>query len=111
MSKRKFDILFEEIMDKFKKSEITETTEETKIIGMSDKENILLSSEQFITSDIPNKIFGNNFNFVWPRLAPGMNTFSISGSGAANVQFTYRYPMKIGDNTIDVDKLNPICIG
>lgn len=80
--------------------------EETKIVGMSKKENILLSSEQFITSDIPNKIFGDNFNFIWPRLAPGLNELSISGSGAANVQFVYRYPMKVGDCVIDVNVSN-----
>lgn len=83
--------------------------EETKIIGMSINENILLSSEQFITSDIPNKIFGDNFNFVWPRIAPGLNELAITGGGAANVQFTYRYPMKIGDCAIDTDALNASC--
>ena len=77
--------------------------EETKIIGMSVNENILLSSEQFIKSDIPNKIFGDNFNFIWPRIAPGLNELAISGGGAANVQFTYRYPMKIGDCTMDTN--------
>ena len=76
--------------------------EETKIMGMSVNENILLSSEQFITSDIPNKIFGDNFNFIWPKIAPGFNELAISGGGAAHVQFTYRYPMKIGDCTMDI---------
>ena len=90
--------------------EVVQTTDETKVIGMSNNENILLSSEQFITSDTPNKIFGNNFNFVWPKLAPGINTLLISGSGTGNVQFTFRYPMKIGDSTIDIDKSNPRCI-
>ena len=76
--------------------------EETKIINMVKDEVILLSSDQFITSENnPKKIFGDNFNFIWPKLAPGMNEFSISGSGAGNVQFTYRYPMKVGDCTMD----------
>lgn len=77
--------------------------EETKIIGMSVNESILLSSEQFITSDIPNKIFGDKFNFIWPRIAPGLNELTISGGGAANVQFTYRYPMKVGDCVMDIN--------
>ena len=77
--------------------------EETKIIGMSVNENILLSSEQFITSDIPNKIFGDNFNFVWPRIAPGVNELAITGGGSANVQFIFRYPMKGADGVIDIE--------
>lgn len=80
--------------------------EETKIIGMSVNENILLSSEQFITSDIPNKIFGDNFNFVWPRIVPGVNELAITGGGSANVQFTYRYPMKVADGVIDIGTSN-----
>ena len=77
--------------------------DETKIINMAKNEVVLLSSEQFITSENnPKKIFGDNFNFVWPRLAPGLNEFFISGSGSGNVQFTYRYPMKVGDCTMDM---------
>ena len=80
--------------------------EETKIINMSINENITLSSNQFISSNIPNKIFGDDFNFVWPKIAPGLNEIAVSGSGSANVQFIYRYPMKIGDNVVDVDLLD-----
>lgn len=77
--------------------------EETIITGMSDNEIITLSSGQFISSDVPNKIFGNNFNFVWPRLAPGINDFVVSGSGIGSIEFAYRYPIKIGDCAIDID--------
>lgn len=55
------------------------------------------------------KIFGDDFNFVWPRLAPGLNIFTIAGGGSGHVQFVYRYPMKIGDCAIDVDKLHGYC--
>ena len=76
--------------------------ETTKITGISDGEIIKLIPEQFIISDKPDKIFGNNFNFVWPRLAPGINDMLISGSGEGVVTFTYRYPIKIGDCAIDI---------
>lgn len=82
--------------------------EETKIVGMSYKETVILSSEQFISSDIPNKIFGDNFNFVWPRIAPGENVLAITGGGSANVKFTYRYPMKVADGIIDIG-MSDIC--
>lgn len=77
--------------------------EETIITGLSDNEVISLSSKQFIVSDIPNKIFGDSFNFVWPRLAPGINDIVIDGSSQGLAQFTYRYPMKVGDCTMDID--------
>ena len=76
--------------------------EETVITGLSDGEIVTLSSEQFIISSIPNKIFGTSFNFVWPRLVPGVNEIVISGSGIGSVSFSYRYPVKIGDCAIDI---------
>jgi hypothetical protein len=88
--------------------------EETIIKGIDNGEIISISDRQFIVSyrfdsitkkrvRNTDKIFGNNFNFVWPRLKPGFNDFSISGSGAGVARFTYRYPMKIGDCDIDID--------
>lgn len=76
--------------------------EETLITEISANETIRFDSEQFIISDVPNKIFSNNFNFVWPRLAPGINEFVISGTGSGQIEFAYRYPIKIGDCAIDV---------
>ena len=83
--------------------------EETIISNMSVNENIILSSGQFIISDIPNKIFGKNFNYVWPKLAPGINEIVIDGTGALNVIFTYRYPIKIGDCAIDIGNFEQQC--
>lgn len=79
--------------------------EETIITGMSEREIVELSAKQFIISSIPNKIFGNDFNFVWPRLAPGENRFIIDGATEGRIVFTYRYPMKVGDCVIDTDIL------
>ena len=87
--------------------------EKAIIRGIDANEIISLSAKQFIVSynidsygnKIRNthKIFGDNFNFVWPRLAPGLNEFSVYGSGKGKAEFTYRYPMKIGDCVIDID--------
>ena len=84
--------------------------EETIIEDMLQNEVITLSAEQFILSDVPyRKNFGNRFNFVWPRLAPGINEIVISGSGKGHVECTYRYPIKIGDCAIDINDLLSIC--
>ena len=77
------------------------TGEETTISNMRANEIVTLSAEQFIISDVPNKIFGNDFNFVWPRLAPGINNIMVGGSGSGVLEFTYRYPIKINDCVID----------
>ena len=85
--------------------------EKTVITGISEGEHVSLSAKQFITSNIPNKIFGDDFNFIWPRLVPGDNEFTIYGSGKGKVNFTYRYPMKIGDCVIDSDIMGNLDCG
>ena len=77
--------------------------EETIITGIKSYETINLTAGQFILSDIPNKLFGNSFNFVWPRLAPDKNEFVIKCSGDIDITFIYRYPIKIGGCAIDID--------
>lgn len=74
----------------------------TEITNMHKNEIITLSSGQFITSS-SGRIFGNNFNFTWPKLLPGDNDFVISGTGEGVIQFMYRSPMKIGDCAIDIE--------
>ena len=90
---------------------ITNTTldEETRITSISQNEVITLSSEQFILSDKTSKIFGNSFNYIWPRLAPGENELIVDMNGSGSIGFTYRYPIKIGDCAIDIDALNNMC--
>lgn len=80
--------------------------EETILTGMSINEKITLSSGQFIISDIMDKVFGNSFNFVWPRLAPGLNEIVIEGSGSGHIDLAYRHPIKIGDCAIDTNIYN-----
>ena len=85
----------------------------TRITDIKGDNVIHLSSKQFILSyskDIngnliydPSRIFGDNFNFVWPKLGPGDNEFIVGGAGSGYFKFTYRYPMKIGNCAIDID--------
>jgi hypothetical protein len=81
----------------------TTLDEETIIGGMGDNEKVTLSAKQFITSSKANKVFGDDFNFVWPRLAPGINNFIVDGNKMGNIQFSYRYPMKVGDCSMDLE--------
>lgn len=88
--------------------------ETTRISGIKQNEIITISKGQFITSKTdPKRIFGKNFNFVWPRLRPGINEFKINGSGRGSVRFTCRYPIKIGDCAVDINNLinTSICSG
>lgn len=76
--------------------------EESRIENMETDEKISISAKQFILSNVVNKVFGNSFNFVWPRLAPGLNDFMVEGDGGGAAQFSYRYPMKVGDCVADI---------
>lgn len=92
------------------------TLKETSTINdISKNEHISLSSKQFIISSIDGKIFGDDFNFVWPRLQPGINQLLIQGDSRGTAKFTYRYPIKIGDCAMDVsvygDKIGCGCDG
>lgn len=77
----------------------------TEITNITANEVITLKSEQFITSS-SKRSFGNDFNFVWPKLMPGINTFIIGGddigNGSGDVELTYRYPIKIGNFTMNL---------
>lgn len=77
------------------------TNEETKIDNVAVNEVITLHPNQFIISDNTNKTFGNTFNFVWPRLKPGDNSFSINAKG--KLTFEYYWPIKIGDCAVTIN--------
>lgn len=85
------------------------TGDETKIYNVAANEVITLDTNQMITSDKEDvRIFGTDFNFVFPRLAAGVNTLTITGQG--NVKFEYYYCIKIGDMAIDLNAVSdPIC--
>ena len=88
--------------------------EPTIITGIGKEEVISLSAGQFIISEtFPNRVFGDSFNFIWPKLRPGVNRLLVDGLGLGKLHFMYRYPIKIGDCAIDVESLgrNPMCEG
>lgn len=86
--------------------------ETTRVENLQQNDIIYITSKQFITAYTQdqitgelvnqNRVFGDSFNFVWPRLAPGDNRFVIEGSGNGTVKFSYRYPMKVGDCAMDI---------
>lgn len=94
------------------------TNETTEVSNIGANEMVALNAGQFIvsysydkTTDTVsgqniNKIFGNAFNFIWPRLQPGSNQLEIQSVGRCNLKLSYRYPIKIGDCAIDVDKID-----
>ena len=86
--------------------------ETTRIDNLQPNDIIYITSKQFITAytrdqitgELKNqeRIFGDSFNFVCPRLAPGINNLTIDGSGNSTIKFSYRYPMKVGDCAMDI---------
>lgn len=82
---------------------ITRDSDRTEIKNNSPGETITIdSANKIITSSNPSRIFGDNFNWVWPKLTYGDNKFSVSpipipnSSNASLVTFKYRYPIKCG---------------
>ena len=88
---------------------INNTTKETTTINnLAANEVITLSENMFITSDNSARIFGSDFNYVWPKLKYGINDFTISGVG--EIAFEYIYPMKVVDCVGDLNaSSDPIC--
>ena len=83
---------------------ITRDSDRTEIKGNVAGETITIdSANKIITSDrTVSRFFGDNFNWVWPKLTYGDNKFSVSpiptpnSSNAPLVTFKYRYPIKCG---------------
>ena len=75
-----------------------------EVIDIIDKQFIVSYQSDILSGELhnTNRIFGDDFNFVWPRLLPGMNDFVVSGNGNGRLKFSYRYPIKIGDCAIDI---------
>jgi len=63
-------------------------------------EHIYMGANQIITSDNTSRIFGDDFNFVFLRLAPGENKLTITCDGIVNIQ--YRYYIKIAHALTDL---------
>ena len=86
----------------------TSIGETTEISSLVTNEVVTLDNNMMITSDKPSKVFGNSFNFTWPRLKAGINKLNVSGTG--NITFEYCYPIKMGDCATDINIVrDPIC--
>lgn len=82
--------------------------ETTEINNIRENEVITLSDNMTITSDNTTRIFGNDFNFVFPRLKSGTNELTIVGTGT--ITFEYIYCIKMGDMAITLNAVtDPIC--
>lgn len=86
-----------------------DTLEEiTTVNNLVQNETITLSENMFITSDNTARTFGNDFNYHWPRLKPGINDFTITGTGT--ITFQYIYPIKVGDCIAGLNaSSDPVC--
>lgn len=84
------------------------TGESTEIYNLANYETVTLDNNMMISSDNSARIFGNDFNYVWPRLKPGVNEFRVSGNGT--LKFEYIYAIKVGDCAIETVKISePVC--
>ena len=82
--------------------------ETTEIYNIASKEIITLSENMFIMSDKTTRVFGSDFNYVWPKLKAGTNTFTVNGTG--KLTFEYIYPMKVADCVGDLNAASdPVC--
>lgn len=84
------------------------TGETAELTELSVNEIITISDNFMITSDNASKIFGNKFNFVFPKLIAGENQIIVKGNGS--ITFEYVYAIKVGDLAIDINIMSdPIC--
>lgn len=73
----------------------------TQISKLVANEVVTLDGNMLISSDQPNKIFGNSFNFNWPRFKSGKNELVVTGDGT--IVFEYYWPIKMGDCATDIN--------
>ena len=84
------------------------TGDVTTVTDLVINELITITDKMLIVSDKPTKTFGNSFNFVFPRLSPGVNELTIEGTGT--ITFEYIVPLKVGDCAMDISVISdPIC--
>lgn len=84
--------------------ENTTTDNVTEVSALASNETIIIDGPMAISSDKPAKSFGNSFNFIFPKIIPGINEIVIKGTGT--ITFEYSYPIKIGNVAVDIEELN-----
>lgn len=86
----------------------TTVGDSTEISNLVANEVITLDNNMMITSDRSERVFGNDFNFTFPRLQAGLNELTITGNGS--VKFEYIVPIKLGNVAMDINTYSdPIC--
>lgn len=70
----------------------TINNETTVVENLLENETIIINENLMIQSDRPQRIFGDSFNYIWPRIKYGTNEFEIFGYG--NLILEYVYPIK-----------------
>lgn len=79
---------------------MTINNETTTINNLSENEIVVLTENMMIQSDREQRIFGDDFNYVWPKLKNGINEFEAQGYGY--LTFEYVLPMKVSDCVYEI---------
>lgn len=82
------------------------TDETTTVQNLVSNETITIDGPMTISSDKSTRIFGDDFNFVFPKLVAGINRLEVVGSG--NITFEFAYPIKLGNVALNVDELDGV---
>jgi hypothetical protein len=70
--------------------------DETTIVNnLLSGEVVTITENMTIQSDNKNRIFGDDFNYIWPRMRDGINEFEVSGNGDLTLE--YITPVKVVD--------------
>ena len=86
-----------------------ESTNETTLVqNLGAKETITIDNNFMITSSNENRVFGSDFNFVFPRFKAGKNKLALTGTGSITIE--YMVYLKVGDCARDINAISdPIC--
>lgn len=73
--------------------------EETTFKQLQQGEIVTIDNNFVAYSNNAARIFNDDFNFVFPALSPGINSFQATGNGELTIAF--RYPMKVADGLLN----------
>ena len=91
--------------DKVMLSLYNETTKnETIFKNLSTGETVTINSALCVYSDNTARIFNDDFNYTFPCLTPGQNSFAAVGEGELGIRF--RYAMKLADGLMDAQQID-----
>lgn len=71
----------------------------TEFKQLQENEIITIDNNFVAYSDNAARIFNDDFNFVFPALSSGINSFNAKGNGKLTIKF--RYPMKVADSLLN----------